>query len=207
MRALVKPDATILDVGCGNHSPAITKHYLPRCTYTGVDIIPDYNLDDRDRQCMDGFMLVGADGSGYDRIPDNAFDAIIVNDSVEHMANPLPVIATLCRKLRRGGHIYLAFPALKSLALPSGRGSGHTLHFCDDATHVWIPDIRAVAQTLLDQGVKVLYAGESRNTLRYLIGAALYPLVLLRKVFTGHLHAQGLWHFYGMEDAVIGRRR
>ena len=27
----------LLDIGCGNHSPRITKTYLPQCEYHGVD--------------------------------------------------------------------------------------------------------------------------------------------------------------------------
>lgn len=194
----------VLDVGCGNHSPAITKLWLPGCAYTGVDVA-EYNLDAEDRRLMDDFVLVGSDGSGYDALPDESFDIAIMSHVIEHMPDPLSVIATICRKLRRGGYIYLSFPSVRSLALPSAVGA--TLNFCDDVTHIHIPDVRTVAQTLLDSGFHILRAGRSSDPVRYVIGAALYPCALVRKAFTGRLYGRGLWQFLGFEDMVLGYRR
>jgi SAM-dependent methyltransferase len=195
---------SILDVGCGNHSPTITKHWFPGCRYTGVDIA-EYNLDDGDHLLMDRFVIVGADGAGYEQIEGESFDLIVMNHVMEHMADPYAVLERICRSLRPGGYIYLAFPSVRSLALPSACDTA--LNFCDDPTHIRIPDVRAVAQALLDNGVRVLRAGRSWDMPRYLVGAALYPCALVRRYFSGQMSGRGLWQFLGFEDMVLGQRR
>ncbi len=72
----------ILDIGCGNNSPTITKHWFPRCHYTGADI-QRYNNNDDDLKAMDEFHLLGADGSGYAAIPDYSFDLVILHHVIE----------------------------------------------------------------------------------------------------------------------------
>lgn len=198
-----KAALAILDIGCGNHSPSITKHWFPNCTYTGVDV-EEFNLDAEDKRCMDRFIRVNTDGTGYEQIPEASFDVILLNHVIEHIRDPAPVIASLCRKLKPGGYIYLAFPSMRSLSLPSADG---TLNFCDDAGHIHIVDIRAVAQTLLDNRVRILRAGRSIDRVRYCIGAALYPLALIRKAVTGRMNGHGLWYFTGFEDMVLGQLR
>lgn len=193
----------VLDVGCGNHSPKRTKYWLKNARYTGADIA-DYNIDAEDRACMDGFVLVTPDGGGYEQIPDNAFDIVIFNHVIEHIRNPIPVLSQLCKKLRRGGYIYVAFPSLRSLSLPSAYG---TLNFCDDPTHIRIVDVKEIAQTLLDNDVRIVTAGRSFDLPMYLIGAALYPVALLLRQITGTMKARGLWYFLGFEDMVLGQRR
>lgn len=202
-RRLPAQGARILDIGCGNDSPSITKHWLPGVHYSGADI-QRYNNSDAAMAAMDKFYLLGADGSGYDAIPDGSFDYVIVHHVIEHMAAPLPILATLCAKLKPGGYIWVAFPSLRSLAFPSAKG---TLQFCDDDTHVYLPDIREVANILLANQVKVLHAGKSRDLPRALVGAAVLPWALLRKLLTGKLSAKGLWHILGFEDHVFGQRR
>jgi 2-polyprenyl-3-methyl-5-hydroxy-6-metoxy-1,4-benzoquinol methylase len=101
---------------------------------------------------MDHFYLLGMDGSGYSAIPDSSFDFIILHHVVEHMPVPAPILTTICTKLKPGGYIWIAFPSLRSLSLPSAEG---TLQFCDDPTHVNVPDIREISNILLASGVRV----------------------------------------------------
>jgi len=194
----------ILDIGCGNHSPTVTKRWFPGCHYAGADIA-DYNLDAADHAAMDEFFLVGADGSGYDAIPDSSYDLVILNHVVEHMAQPAPVLAVLCGKLAPGGLIWIAFPSLRSLALP--HSEDETLQFCDDPTHVWVPDLREVANVLLANGVSVLDAGRSREGFfTSLADAFKLGKRLARKWFTGRFSGRGLWYVLGFEDHVLGQR-
>jgi 2-polyprenyl-3-methyl-5-hydroxy-6-metoxy-1,4-benzoquinol methylase len=193
----------ILDIGCGNNSPTTTKHWFPGCHYSGADI-DQYNNNADDLAAMDAFYLLGTDGSGYSAIPDSSYDFIILHHVVEHMPEPAPILATICTKLKPGGYIWIAFPSIRSLSLPSAEG---TLQFCDDPTHVYVPDIRDISNILLTNGVRVVHAGRSRAVLREIIGVAILPWALLRKMITGKLSSKGLWYILGFEDHVFGQRK
>jgi len=193
----------ILDIGCGNNSPSTTKHWFPGCHYSGADI-ERYNLNDQDLAAMDTFYLLDPNDQEYSAIPDNSFDFIILHHVVEHIATPEPILAAICSKLKPGGYLWIAFPSLRSLWLPSAEG---TLQFCDDPTHVYIPDIREISNILLENGVKVLHAGRSRSFVRETIGAITLPWALLKRSFTGRLSGKGLWYILGFEDHVFGQRK
>ena len=193
----------ILDIGCGNNSPTTTKRWFPGCHYSGADIA-QYNLSEEDTAAMDTFYPLGIDGSGYSAIPDSSYDFVILHHVVEHMDAPAPILATICSKLRPGGYIWIAFPSLRSLSLPSAEG---TLQFCDDPTHVYVPDVREVSNILLANGVKVLHAGRSRDLVRTLLGAAILPWAFLKRLVTGRLSCKGLWYILGFEDHVFGQRK
>jgi SAM-dependent methyltransferase len=195
----------ILDIGCGNNSPSVTKRWFPGCHYSGADI-QRYNLGGEDDAAMDAFYLLGADGTGYDAIPDADFDLLILNHVLEHMTEPAPTLAALCAKLKPGGYIWIAFPSLRSLSLPSSEDE--TLQFCDDPTHVWLPDIREVANILLANGVKVVDAGPSREGLLTTFADS-FKLAkrMLRKMVTGKFSGRGMWYLLGFEDHVLGQRR
>lgn len=47
----------ILDVGCGNRSPQLTKKYFPYCEYHGIDR-EIYNLTETDLKLMDKFYIL-----------------------------------------------------------------------------------------------------------------------------------------------------
>jgi 2-polyprenyl-3-methyl-5-hydroxy-6-metoxy-1,4-benzoquinol methylase len=202
-RKLSGPGLRILDIGCGNNSPITTKRWFPGSHYSGADI-QRYNLNDQDLAAMDTFYLLDSGGENYSSIPDSSFDFIVLHHVVEHMTTPAPILATICSKLKPGGYIWIAFPSLRSLSLPSAEG---TLQFCDDPTHVHIPDIREISNVLLANGVKVLHSGRSRSFVREMIGAMLLPWALLRKMITGRLSGKGLWYILGFEDHVFGQRK
>jgi len=193
----------ILDIGCGNKSPTITKHWFPGCHYSGADI-QSYNMDCEDIAAMDAFYVLGADGSGYSAIPENNYDFVILNHVLEHVAAPAATLAMICYKLKPGGYIWIAFPSLRSLSLPPAEG---TLQFCDDPTHVYVPDIREISNILLTNGIKVLHAGRSRPFFWTLLGAGVLPWAFLKRLITGKFSSRGLWYVLGFEDHVFGQRR
>jgi 2-polyprenyl-3-methyl-5-hydroxy-6-metoxy-1,4-benzoquinol methylase len=199
------PAPRILDIGCGNGSPSLTKKWFPGCHYSGADI-QHYNLGDADIAAMDKFYLIGADGSGYDAIPEASYDLVILNHVLEHMATPMPVLAQLCSKLNPAGYMWIAFPSLRSLSLP--HSVDETLNFSDDPTHVYVPDIREIANVLLKNGLRIVHAGRSREG--FLVSLAdcfkLAKRSLIR-VFTGRFSGRGLWYVLGFEDHVLGQRR
>lgn len=195
----------ILDIGCGNGSPSAAKRWFPGCYYAGADI-QRYNNRDEDVAAMDDFFLVGSDGSGYSAIPDSSYDFVILNHVLEHMAEPGPILAALCAKLKPGGYLWIAFPSLRSLSLP--HAEDETLQFCDDPTHVYLPDIREVANILLAHGVKVLHAGRSREGFFTTLSDMFkLPKRLLKRLVTGKFSARGMWYLLGFEDHVFGQRK
>lgn len=202
-RRLTTPNPRILDVGCGNYSPTVTKHWFPGCYYAGADI-QRYNLSDKDVAAMDIFFQVGTDGSGYAEIPENSFDLIVLHHVVEHMRDPDSILVVLCTKLKPGGYIWIAFPSERSLAMP--QAAAGTLQFCDDQTHIHVPGVREISNVLLAHGVRVLHAGRTRDRVRTIIGAAILPLAWLRKAFSGKWSVYGLWYVLGFEDHVFGQR-
>ena len=204
-RKLRSSSIRILDIGCGNGSPTAAKRWFPGCHYSGADV-QRYNLNDEDIAAMDAFYLLGTDGSGYAAIPDGSYDFVLLNHVVEHMANPAPILAALCAKLKPNGYIWIAFPSLRSLSLPSS--VDETLQFCDDPTHVRVPDMREISNILLANGVKILHAGRSREGFFTTLGD-IVKLVkrLVKKAATGKFSGRGLWYLLGFEDHVFGQRR
>ncbi len=201
-RILIDKAPRILDIGCGNNSPSTTKRWFPGCYYAGADIA-QYNNTEGDLEAMDVFYPLGVDGSGYDEMPDRSFDFIILHHVVEHMPDPAPILQKLCSKLKAGGVMWIAFPSVRSLSLPSAEG---TLQFCDDPTHVYLPDKREIANILMASGIRVIHAGRSKDPARWVIGFFVLPFAFLRRALTGRLASKGLWYILGFEDHVLGRR-
>ena len=208
---LPSPSPRILDIGCGNGSPSLTKKWFPGCHYAGADI-QQYRLTDADIAAMDEFHLLTAAGSGsaggsdYDAIPDATYDFVILNHVIEHMPAPAPIVAALCRKLKPGGYIWIAFPSERSLTLP--HSEDETLNFYDDPTHVYLPKVPEIADILLANGVKVLHAGRSREgPLTMFVDRLRLARRMVKKLFTGKFSGRGMWYVMGFEDHVFGQRQ
>ena len=149
----------LLDVGCGNHSPRITKTYLPDCEYHGVDN-RRWARDGADDRAVDQFHEIDLESAGQlDRIPDGRYDAVICSQVLEHLSDPYGVVARLARKAKPGGVLYIETPSPRSLSLPSAargwlcvRGC---LNFRDDDSHKGLVDLGRVAAALERDGFKV----------------------------------------------------
>lgn len=194
----------ILDIGCGNKSPSITKHWFPDSEYHGVDIVENYNISVEDKKAIDRFIKVTIEGGGYDQIEDSSYDLLIMSHVIEHMNDPMPTLQMLVRKIRPGGMIYLAFPSERTLGLPNAIDS---LHFSDDSTHIFLPSVRDCVNLLLGNQFRIVFGGTSRNPARWIIGLCLAPVRLTRKLLTGKMSARGLWYFYGFESSVVAVKR
>lgn len=204
-KRLTSASPRILDIGCGNGSPSLTKKWFPGCRYCGADI-QRYNLSAADDAAMDEFYPLGADGSGYAAIPEASYDLVILNHVVEHMKDPMPILAALCGKLKPGGYLWVAFPSLRSLSLP--HSVDETLNFCDDPTHIYLPQIPEIANVLLAKGVSIVHAGRSREGFFTSLGDAFKLLKRqVARALTGRFSGRGLWYILGFEDHVLGQRR
>ena len=186
---------TILDIGCSNDSPEVTKRWFPESTYHGVDITK------RSSFSMDLFFHVTPnDFSGYEVIPNSYYDFVILNHVIEHLNNPATLINIVCSKLRPGGLLWIAFPSPASLNFPSGVG---TLNFSDDPTHIHVCDVINISNQIIANGLKIIVAGKSRDRLRFFLGLCLYPLAYVTKLLSGRYLVKGLWYLYGFEDRII----
>ncbi len=174
VKHLRKNPIKILDVGCGNHSPSITKRLFKNCEYHGIDK-EYYNLTYEDIRLIDAFFQIDLDNdlNKLDSVPNEYYDYIIVSHTIEHLKNGLKILDYLCKKLKTGGYIYIEYPSLKSFNLPSMEGC---LHFCDDPTHVRCYDPHDIINVLLDNNIKIIFARERRNKFRII----LMPLIILK---------------------------
>jgi SAM-dependent methyltransferase len=192
---------SMLDVGCGNHSPSRTRRFLPRCNYFGIDR-ELYNNDAADLSAMSKFWQIDLESSDLTEIPDSSFDAIVMSHVIEHLRSGLDVLGTLAtRKLKPGGVIYVEFPSVRSLGLPSMTG---TLQFCDDPTHLRVYSVREIANVLLSQRLRILSAGRRRLWDRVI----LLPLAYLyRRLLQRDLEVAGIfWDLLGFADYVFAER-
>lgn len=127
--------------------------------------------------------------------PESSLDAITCMHLVEHLQNLQPLMSEAARLLKSGGRIFLETPHPKSLQVPSVPGSGFTLNFYDDKTHVQVVTTDDLASRAQAAGLKVERSGISRNWLF----AAAYPLYAWqsasRKKFTSYVHWLG-WSAY-----------
>jgi SAM-dependent methyltransferase len=190
---------TLLDIGCGNHSATSAKRYFPNCVYYGVDK-DNYNNDDRDFAAMEKFFSIDLEDGGLDSLPEDFFDVILCSHVIEHLRNGLEVLGKLNSKLAPGGKIYIEFPSLASLNLPSMNG---TLHFCDDPTHVRLYSVLDVCNVLLDGGLRIVAAGRRRDALM----TALFPLMFVAGICRYRkVTSFGLWDPLGFADFVYAER-
>jgi SAM-dependent methyltransferase len=188
-----------LDVGCGNHMPRATKSRFPNWNYYGLDRA-DYNVDDGDKAAMTGRYVLDLERDSLAEIPDGFFDVIVMSHVIEHIRNGLEVLSALTDKLRPGGRLYVEFPSVRSLGLPSMKG---TLNFCDDSTHVRVYEVGEVANALLARGLVILKAGRRRYWTRIL----LFPLVVSTKLVMGRgFEAGDFWDVAGFADFVYARK-
>ena len=197
----------ILDVGCGNHSPTLTKKYFPDCVYHGV-ANEEWNLDARDRELMDAFYQIDLDEiSDLDAIDDGAYDAVICSHILEHVEQYERVVEWLSQKLGPGGVLYIEVPSARSLKFPRAKdgffGVRGCWNFYDDPTHKTLVDLRSVSERLRDRGLEVSDISPRRLWRRVVF----LPAYVAAGVATrGYIPASVLWDVSGFAEVLVARR-
>lgn len=193
------PEALILDVGCGNHSPARYKNVNPDTRYYGLDIA-EYNLSAADYALAEEIRFV--ESSAFDKGVlgfGKQFDLIISSHNLEHVDQPESVLEAMASSLSVGGKLWLAFPSQRSVGFPS---RGGCLNFFDDDTHKRPVNEAAVLQRLHAHGLSIRHFKPGyRPMLPYLVGAVQEPFSRL----AGHIFSH-TWSFWGFETIVVAQR-
>ncbi|MCX7606953.1 MAG: class I SAM-dependent methyltransferase [Bacteroidia bacterium] len=191
----------ILDIGCGNHSPTITKLFFPHSHYTGLDRDLSYNLDDADLRHMDTFIQMDLLAPDWSRLSDEGYDVILMTHLIEHIPNGEAILAALWEKLKPGGYLYIETPSERSLTLPSMPG---TLNFFDDPTHIRLYTLPELCNTVLRLRGRVRKAGLCRQKRKIL----LLPLLVLLHILRYGTWKRGslYWDLTGFAQYVLAQK-
>jgi SAM-dependent methyltransferase len=207
-KAIAATGAAILDVGCGNHSPSITKRHFPRCVYHGVDRAA-WNLDQRDAAAMDVLYRVDlSEPAGLDQIDAARYDAVVASHVLEHLDDPYAVAERLAEKVRPGGLFYVEVPAPASDRFPRARdgwlGIKGCLNFHDDPTHRAMVELPRIAALLEHKGFAV---GPVRRRFLWRRLVLLPAYVLAGIVLRGYVPASVVWDVVGFAQCLVAQRR
>lgn len=137
------PDGSVLDVGC---SDGILQERITYGRYTGIDLFAE-SVARASKKADERTRFIQADAATY--VPDETFDAIIWNECLYYLANPIDVITRYRSYLRPKGVMIVSMfyqtfatrrlfrqlnvlgPVLADLRLFSGDGSSWVLRAYD----------------------------------------------------------------------------
>jgi SAM-dependent methyltransferase len=190
----------ILDVGCGNQSASLTKKHFPNCEYYGIDRTRAYSNTPADFLLMRQFFEMDVSRLEFAPIPDAFFDVVMMSHILEHLENGDQVVEGLVKKLKKGGILYIEYPAKCSTRFPSMKG---TLNFYDDPTHIHLYDIPGLASLLKRCGCTVLISGTRRDWIRVLLTPA---RIVWSKITLGYVSAVVFWDILGFAEFLIAER-
>ncbi len=102
----------VLDVGCGAGGKSL--YYLSKGaeSVTGMDVVEKYEEESMALAAelgLEGFKFICCDAARTG-LHDASFDTVIMNDAMEHVADPGAVLAEVYRILKPGGRLYVNFP-------------------------------------------------------------------------------------------------
>ena len=179
--AAVPPGATVLEVGCA--SGYFTQALLEggAAAVDGIEVDAD---DARQAEPHLRKLIVDSVESPAvtDELDDEAYDAIVCGDVLEHLRDPGAVVRTLVPKLRRGGVFVVSIPNVAHhsvrFGLLVGRFEYEELGLLDK-THLRFFTRRSVRELLRDAGLEIV-----REDFTYGRGKSfLWRVELLQPVF------------------------
>lgn len=208
IKSHLEPGAMVLDAGCGNHSPSLTKRLHPGVVYHGIDN-SEWNRDAADDAAMDVFYDISLDDEGsLRRIPDGTYDAVICSHVLEHLQNPMRVALELADKIAPDGVAYFECPVPESVNWPSAKdgflGVRGVLNFYDDPTHTKPVDLAEVARVLRLHDFDVRGPIPRRLWRR----VVLFPAYVVAGLLTrGYVPSSVVWDVVGFAEAIVVTRR
>ncbi|MFT7569466.1 MAG: SAM-dependent methyltransferase [Paracoccaceae bacterium] len=191
------PQASILDVGCGNGSLSKIRETLPLCRYTGLDVFPDDSYKNGENE-----KFVIADPKNFDTAiagEGRRFDAVISRHNLEHCNDRDKTLSAILGTVIHGGQLFISFPSAESVNFPEREG---TLNYYDDSTHVGIPpDFPEVTNRILESGFEIEF---SARNFRPLVDRVRGFLNEPKSRKQNRLMA-GTWDYYGFESIIWAR--
>jgi 2-polyprenyl-3-methyl-5-hydroxy-6-metoxy-1,4-benzoquinol methylase len=106
------PPGHILDVGCGD-GWFLFRMYRQGWSVTGLDFDLNAIETAKEKYGKYGFELLQTDLIGA-HFPDNSFDAVTMNHVIEHVADPIALLAEVKRILKPGGRLVSITPNVQS---------------------------------------------------------------------------------------------
>jgi len=190
----------LLDVGCGPHSVVKAKIVFPKCNYHGLDITK-YETKDNGYTLMKQLYIADLVQDDLNDVPDDFFDVVMCTHVIEHIPNGIKVIERLTKKVKMSGYIYLEYPSVRTLSLPS---ISNCFNFCDDPSHTRIYSIREVANILLANNYRIIRAGKRRDIMRIILLPAFF---ILDRFYYKHGYAGAFYDLVGWAEYVFAQRR
>ena len=197
----IPPGGRVLDVGCGNNSPAQFKTQRPDLFYTGLDV-GDYHQTVDPKQYADEYLVSTPEGfAACIAAFKGKYDAVVSSHNLEHCLDPDAVLQAMLATLKPGGRLYLAFPCEASLRFPKRAGC---LNFHDDASHRAPPGYDETLRLIEAGGCRIEFARQRyRPWPLFLVGLALEPLSFALK---RTMPLNSTWALYGFETVIWATR-
>ena len=105
-------DKTVLDIGCGAAGKSLYYASLGAKMVHGADVVERYREESKklsiEKELEDKFQFHLCDAKNLE-FEDGTFDTIIMNDSMEHVAEPEEVVKECMRVLKPGGRLFINF--------------------------------------------------------------------------------------------------
>jgi SAM-dependent methyltransferase len=203
IRNMIPANAKVMDVGCGNNSPEITKTLRPDIYYIGIDI-GMYNQQNNVYDFANE-MVITEPESFAQSIEQyaNQIDCVISEHNLEHVNDMKGTLQAMLKSVNGGGVIYLAFPCEESVNFPKRKGT-MTLNFYDDETHVNVIPYSTVLSILKEEGFKILFSSKRyRPFWLFGLGLILEPF---SRLFNWVPPFNCTWAFYGFESKIIAQK-
>ena len=189
--------ARILDIGCGNNSPQITKTIKPSSYYVGIDI-EDYNQEKGSVKFADEYLLCTPENFSKTILSaDGVFDAVISAHNIEHCNAPFDTLSAMCTKVKKGGKLFMAFPSEKSVHFPSRKG---TLNFYDDKSHIYLPEFDKIVKKIESSEFEIIFKCPSYRPLGLRLIGTIKDLFVKKHV------TQSTWAHYGFEAIIWAKK-
>jgi 2-polyprenyl-3-methyl-5-hydroxy-6-metoxy-1,4-benzoquinol methylase len=168
-----------LEIGCGEGNfGAKIKQTSPNSIFWGMEL--DQNSSEQAKSKIDK-VLVGNCESNVGDLPDNFFDCVIFNDSLEHLLNPFLFLENINVKLKNNGYIVASIPNFRHYKNIYNLFFKRDLKYVDagilDRTHLRFFTKKSILRLFEDRGyeVEILIGINRTRKLKIIILASVLP--------------------------------